>query len=1454
MSILEGSGVRPRILALHGSGSNANVTKLQLENLGLSASEYDIVYANGPFPVGSPGPGLAELEGLISGPWYSWLPEGTGRVEAGGGSLLHAVCEAIQNVLTIVQKQGPFDGVFGFSQGGVIANLINGLPQDEALRSALQARMDDVLLPPLQEEPVFRVAIIACAGAPLSLSQLRANAGLKPASDSTPKFQSIHLVGRQDDFKPWSESLALSLNSAGTHVHYLKDGHEINRLQPDDTAIADQIRACFLGTPIELDDVPAAPGQIEWRPSSNLSSRAIAPDVQVAAVKVETENLPETIIDMLAAQPANAPLFRLAREQNADVLTTYGQMLEFCQPGGDGDLRRLGVQDGEVVAYLAPAGGNAVAATAFLSIAAQTCAVPFATTMTQAEALLALEQYGVKHMVLFDGVSAPGVRAAVERYVSDGTARLHHAVPTQASSPGLFQYRDSMEDFQGLPALKSPPTADCLLLRTSGTTSVPKVVPLRQRDLVLNGAILADGIGLSASDVTYSVMPLDHIGGLSASILCSIAVGASVTCDDSYTPQGMVEALTNSVPRPTWYSAVPTIHTATARYLRDNAETYLDQHGEWTNHSLRLIRSGAAALKESDRQLLETVYGCDVVTTYSMSEQMPISQPPRGEAGWQQQPGSVGVPVAASMAVVDPATLRPLPFGVEGEIAISGPTVFKGYRDNPLANQRSRFLMRSHQDGQLHTWFLTGDLGEMDANGTLTLSGRIKELIKRGGEQIAPAEVEELLTQHPGIATAVCFSVPSDVYGEEVGCALVLEPSFSGQVTQQEVVNELRTLLRQKGLAPFKFPAHWKLVANEDLPRTASRKIIRNGLAEVLGVESRDAEPPVTPSAKPAPRPSGISGGFDDTPSTVPADFHGAAVASADLGDKPKVDWSTLAGFRFVLACYVMFMHIGANESWDAFSNLRQFPWHVHSFFALAGFTMVVFMPSLIKNKLSFISARIWGMYPLYALAVFIGLAHILATCQPSTFSSAFQWAQLGGIEGGLCQGTPLLQDSWIANIFSTLAIHLAGLQATPLWGASWWLGFYLWFISMYFQCLIIFPYLYNALYKNRGQTKRLLLWTVAGLGLNVLIVLAFWYGYAIDATGYGFFDPLTGDRAVPADGQMEAAGKDNAVILGFYLFAPFWMVYFVAGMCAAFLYDAIRPAEKLRAHIWGYVADTITVLMILVSVAHVAQGYFPQGTDASAVSLEPFFMRPEAADTFADPATVNRIWDNIYARLFAPITLLWIFALSTGQGVTARVLRFSPLSQVLAPTAYACFLFHQMVGQWYYAITRGEWWNWWSDQKAFYWFSPQPVPVEWYEYFYVVGLVVLFSKLVQPLEPTLRRSFNFVANTIRGTATGKQLAKDTTTEILLIVQRVTGLEAQPDWSLAECGLASLGIVQFTNTLESEFSTPDHKIRLPVPDIVAAQSIQEIAAIVDIARREEDAQQSSIGSEALPAS
>ena len=228
---------------------------------------------------------------------------------------------------------------------------------------------------------------------------------------------------------------------------------------------------------------------------------------------------------------------------------------------------------------------------------------------------------------------------------------------------------------------------------------------------------------LTESDVCYSVMPLFHIGGISASILCTMTSGGAVSCDDEpYDPGRMVDALAISRPQPTWYSSVPTIHNATVSFLENVAASDpkynaygIDSNGIWLKgHSLRMIRSGAAALLGPDGKALAAAYGgVPIYPTYSMSEQMPISQPPAEKGDTlTTKPGSVGVPVAASTAIVSKANLRPQPQGVEGEIAISGYTVMKNYLSNPEADQKNFFYLTLAEDYQSTApYFLTGDVG-----------------------------------------------------------------------------------------------------------------------------------------------------------------------------------------------------------------------------------------------------------------------------------------------------------------------------------------------------------------------------------------------------------------------------------------------------------------------------------------------------------------------------------------------------------------------------------------------------------------------------------------------------------------------------------------------------------------------------------------------------------------------
>ena len=240
----------------------------------------------------------------------------------------------------------------------------------------------------------------------------------------------------------------------------------------------------------------------------------------------------------------------------------------------------------------------------------------------------------------------------------------------------------------------------------------------------------------------------------------------------------------------------------------DNAETYGVKDGVWSGHGLRMIRSGAAALLAPDGAALGKMYGTPIFPTYSMSEQMPISQPPYGMTDQlNEKPGSVGVPVAATCAIVSANTLQPLPFGQEGEISISGPTVLTNYYANDTADRKNYFHVSGiGADHKSDKFFLTGDVGVLDSEGFLSLKGRAKELIKKGGEQVSPYEVEEPLTKHPWVRVAICFAVTSKVYGEEVGCAIVLSPDAPAGVELRAVMTELRAWLKDQQLAPYVFP------------------------------------------------------------------------------------------------------------------------------------------------------------------------------------------------------------------------------------------------------------------------------------------------------------------------------------------------------------------------------------------------------------------------------------------------------------------------------------------------------------------------------------------------------------------------------------------------------------------------------------------------------------------------
>jgi acyl-CoA synthetase (AMP-forming)/AMP-acid ligase II len=343
-----------------------------------------------------------------------------------------------------------------------------------------------------------------------------------------------------------------------------------------------------------------------------------------------------------------------------------------------------------------------------------------------------------------------------------------------------------------------------MILHTSGTTSRPKRVPIRHRNLATSAANICATYQLGPGDRALCVMPLFHIHGIVASLLSTLAAGGTVICPPGFDAMrfwGWVEEF-----RPTWYSAVPTMHQLLLARAERNAELI-------RANPFRFIRSSSAALPPVVMERLEATFGAPVLESYGMTEashQMtsnPLPPAPR-------KAGSVGVGVGVEVAIMDEAGAL-LPQGATGEVVVRGGSIVDGYENNPAANAAA-FVAG---------WFRTGDQGLLDADGYLRLTGRLKELINRGGEKISPLEIDDVLLRHPAVAEALAFAVPHRTLGEEVHAAVVLK----GEASERELRDHCA-----RTLADFKVPRQIHILAA--LPRGATGKPQRITMAKTLGL------------------------------------------------------------------------------------------------------------------------------------------------------------------------------------------------------------------------------------------------------------------------------------------------------------------------------------------------------------------------------------------------------------------------------------------------------------------------------------------------------------------------------------------------------------------------------------------------------------------------------------------
>jgi len=495
---------------------------------------------------------------------------------------------------------------------------------------------------------------------------------------------------------------------------------------------------------------------------------------------------PQTLLELIQVAPAERTAILLPE---SGIRVTYQSLRDQVIKMAD-DLACLGIGRGDRVATCLPNGLPCVVS--FLAGSIAGTSAPLNPGYREEEFLFYLEDTNAKVLLcLAEGADAARKAAAARGVPVYTLQQDDKGVVTIAGAPAAGKH-----------AVAPGPDDVALILHTSGSTGRPKRVPIMHKNIAASTRNIAAHYGLTADDVSLCVMPLFHVHGLVASTLSTLLSGGTVVVPAKFNPLSFWRTVRDS--GATWYSAVPTIHNLLL------ARATAGEKPPGADH-LRFIRSCSAALPPEMMAKMEEMFGAPVLEAYGMTEashQMASNPLPPAA----RKPGAVGPGTGMKIGIMDDAG-NLLPSGTRGEVVIQGPNVVDGYENNPEANAKS------YTNG----WFRTGDQGYLDADGYLLLTGRIKELINRGGEKIGPTEIDLVLLQHPAVAEAVCFGVPHATWGEEVQAAVVLkEPQPESSIVA----------FCKERLADFKVPR--KIYIVDTIPRTATGKIQRGAVAKAL--------------------------------------------------------------------------------------------------------------------------------------------------------------------------------------------------------------------------------------------------------------------------------------------------------------------------------------------------------------------------------------------------------------------------------------------------------------------------------------------------------------------------------------------------------------------------------------------------------------------------------------------
>ena len=517
--------------------------------------------------------------------------------------------------------------------------------------------------------------------------------------------------------------------------------------------------------------------------------------------RIDQELKFSTLLDILPSFGSRRALTGSA-ERGPHSLS-FARLYDFLRDGAP--FRQLGLRPGDRCAIAIPEGPEL--AVCLLGISMRCAVVPMNPWNPEGEIAADLVETGAKAVIVPVGEDFEHIRRAARACGAAVIELTRHAEGT-----GLFELGGDAICGDGNQAKLNGPDDIALTLFTSGTSGRKKLVPIRLQDICVGAACIAVALELGPDDRGYNMMPLFHVGGIIRNLYAPLLAGSGMIYSDGFDGTMFWDELDHGAGF-NWYYASPTMHDA---ILHEGALRPLSRH------RLRFICNAAGDLLPSTAEKLRDRFEATILPGYGMTECMPIACPPLDYR--LERRGTSGRILGPEVSIRDEAG-TPVLLGVAGRILLRGAPLALMVQD----------ASANAEPGIPGDWFDTGDIGGFDDDGFLYIVGRGKDVIKRGGETIAPAEIEEVLVGHPDVRAALAFSVPHHILGETVGVAIV--PHSDRRVDLEALAPHL-----SKHLTPAKWPV--VLVFMDELPKSSAGKLMRVGMAARLGICEVDEKSP----------------------------------------------------------------------------------------------------------------------------------------------------------------------------------------------------------------------------------------------------------------------------------------------------------------------------------------------------------------------------------------------------------------------------------------------------------------------------------------------------------------------------------------------------------------------------------------------------------------------------------